>query len=291
VQSFIGEKSGNVIRELGLPNELLSDGDKQFMVYSAKSADTEFLMIIWLPVMAMRQPGNTLHCLRFELDSDNVVKEYRLESRVMKTFVLVVDVELTSSCKEVFWSSNERTKLRKVTDFPSTWEEIQKQQSQERHAEREKREQRERRLKQAEEKRQQQVDELFQQATQGNAGAKQGNADAQLALFKSMRYENPKEALRWLCRSADQGNQYASHILGSIYSREGFSWIDRSLVRRDYQLAYMWYSFGGQMDGEMLHSFAGRHLNAAELSEAENLLREWAPGQCERDLGLVSSTE
>ncbi len=45
------------------------------------------------------------------------------------------------------------------------------------------------------------------------------------------------------------------------------------------------------MDGEMLHFFADRHLNPEELSEAKSLLREWAPGQCKRDLGLVSYTE
>jgi hypothetical protein len=45
------------------------------------------------------------------------------------------------------------------------------------------------------------------------------------------------------------------------------------------------------MDGEMLQFFADRHLTAAELSEAKNLLREWRPGQCEKNLGLVSHTE
>ena len=112
-----------------------------------------------------------------------------------------------------------------------------------------------------------------------------------MKLFKEKRAIYPKEALRWLCKSADQGNQYASHILGSIYSRGGFRWIDRNFARQDYQLAYMWYSLGDQMDGEMLHSFAGRHLNSEELSEAKSLLREWQPGQCERDLGLVSYIE
>jgi hypothetical protein len=287
LQSFIGQGSESVIRELGLPDELLSDGDKQFMVYSARSSDTAFLMIIWVPVWAGNSEANTLHCLRFELDSDNVVKEYRLKSKVLRR-LLLGDQHFYSNCQEVFWIWKEPTKLQKATDFPSTWKEIEKQQNPERYAKWEKREprkeNRERRLKQAEEERQQQVEELFQQA-------KQGNADAQLALFKGIRAQNPKEALRWLCKSADQGNQDARHILGSIYEHDGHIWVDRYFARRDYQLAYMWYSLGGQMDGEMLHSFADRHLNSAELSEAKNMLREWTPGQCERDLGLVSLTE
>lgn len=121
--------------------------------------------------------------------------------------------------------------------------------------------------------------------------ANKGNADAQLKLFKEIRAIYPKEALRWLCKSADQGNQDARHILGSIYEHDEHIWVDRYFVRQDYQLAYVWYSLGGQMDGEMLNSFADRHLNSEELSEAKSLLREWTPGQCERDLGLVSLTE
>ena len=121
--------------------------------------------------------------------------------------------------------------------------------------------------------------------------ANKGNSDAQLKLFKEMRAAYPEEALRWLCQSADQGNQNARHILGSIYEHDEHIWVDRYFVRQDYQLAYMWYSLGGQMDGEMLNSFADRHLNSEELSEAKNLLREWTPGQCERDLDLVSHTE
>jgi hypothetical protein len=121
--------------------------------------------------------------------------------------------------------------------------------------------------------------------------ANKGNSDAQLKLFKEMRAAYPEEALRWLCKSADQGNHNARHILGSIYEHDEHIWVDRYFVRQDYQLAYMWYSLGGQMDGEMLNSFADRHLNSEELSEAKNLLREWTPGQCERDLDLVSHTE
>lgn len=285
LQSFVDQKSENVVRELGLPNELLLDGDKQFMVYSARSSDTAFLMIIWVPVWAGESPDNILHCLRVELDSDNLVKEYRVKSKVMSRLILASDMHFNedwyTTCSKVFWSQKELTKLQKATDFPSTWEDIEKQRNPERYAEKEKRE---KRLKQYEVERQQQLEKLFQQA-------KQGNADVQLALFKRIRYQNPKEALRWLCKSADQGNQDASHISGSIYSRDGFDWIDRNFVRQDDQLAYMWYSLGGQMDGEMLHSFAGRHLNSVELSEAKSLLREWTPGRCERDLGLVSYTE
>jgi TPR repeat protein len=274
LQSFIGQKSESVVRELGLPNELLSDGDKQFMVYSAKSSDTSFLMIIWVPVVnvgAMEDSDNTLHCLRFELDSDNVVKEYRVKSRVMHTLILVFDIDLISSCREAFWSKQEREKLKPETIFRTTWQDIEKEKLTERE------------VKKAE--------KIAQELAKLELEANKGNVDAQLKLFQEIRATNPTEALRWLCKSADQGNQYARHILGSIYEHDGYIWVDRYFARQDYRLAYVWYSLGDQMDQEMLQFFADRHLNSEELSEAKSLLREWAPGQCERDLGLVSYTE
>ena len=64
LQSFIGQESESVIRELGIPDELLSDGDKQFMVYSAWSSGSDIVMVIWIPVWAIHDEGkHTLHCL------------------------------------------------------------------------------------------------------------------------------------------------------------------------------------------------------------------------------------
>jgi hypothetical protein len=288
LQSFTGQESESVIREFGLPDELLSDGDKQFMVYSAKSADTNLIMVMWIPipVWAINDKENTIHCLRFELDSDNVVKEYRFKSKVMST-VVYPGIELLSysNCQEVFWiwegNWKEPIKLQKATDFPSTWKEIEKQRNLETYAEREKRE---RRLKQFEVERQQQLEKLFQQA-------KQGNADAQLALFKRIRYQNPKESLRWLCKSADLGNEEARFIMAKAYEYGGYIGIRKGGIQQNNKLAYVWHALSGLYDEEDLQFFADRHLTAAELSDANKLLREWQPGQCEKDLGLVSYTE
>jgi len=264
LQSFIGQKSESVIRELGMPNDLLSDGNNQFMIYSARSPDTEFLMIIWVPVMARRDPANTLHCLRFELDSDNVVKEYRLKSRVMQTFFLVTDIELTSNCQEVFWSSNERTELQKVTDFPSTWKEIEETEE---------------------------AEKITQERARLEQDASKGNADAQLTLFKEVFSQDTNQALGWLCKSADLGNQEARSIMAKTYEYGGYIWIRKGDIQQNYKLAYVWHALSGLYDEEDLQFFADRHLNSAELSEAKNLLRVWRPGQCEKDLGLVSYTE
>jgi len=274
LQSFIGQKSESVVRELGLPDELLSDGDKQFMVYSARSSDTGFLVFIWLPVWAMRDSDNVLHCLRIELDSDNLVKEYLVKSKVLNR-IFLGDVHFYSNCQEVFWiwkgSWKEPIKLQKATDFPSTWKEIEKEKLTEKE------------VKEAE--------KIAQELAKLELEANKGNSDAQLKLFKEVLSQDTNRALGWLCKSADLGNQEARSIMAKIYQYGGYTWIKKGVVQQDYKLSYLWHALSGLYDQEDLQFFADRLLNSAELSEAKNLLREWTPGQCERDLGLVSYTE
>ncbi len=259
LQSFIGKQSESVVRELGPPNELLSDGDKQFMVYSARSADTEFLMIIWVPVMAMRDPDNTLHCLRFELDSDNVVKEYRLQSRVMQTFILAADIDLNSNCQEVFWNRKERENLKTESIFKATWEDIEAEKAAREEAE--------------------VAEKVAREFAKLEQDASKGDADAQLTLFKELRSQDTDQALGWLCESADLDNQEARSIMAEIYEYGGYVWVKNNVVRQNYKLAYVWHALSGLYDEEDLQFFADRYLTATELSEAKNLLREWTPGR------------
>ena len=248
LDSFIGEKSESVVRELGLPRELLSDGEKQFMLYQATSDETTILMVTWVPVWAFDDIENTAHCLRIELDSDNVVKDYRLESRVIETLVLTFEVNLTSNCREVFWNEKELEKLQITTSFPSAWGEAIKQ-------------------KQAE----------------------PGNVDGQLILFKNLSEEQPEEALIWLCKSADSGGQKARIILKTMYEYGGYPWIKEGIVERDFRLAYVWYALSGA-DLSSRQTYLS-YLTSEERLEAEKMLEDWRPGQCEIDLGLVSVTE
>jgi hypothetical protein len=121
--------------------------------------------------------------------------------------------------------------------------------------------------------------------------ANKGNSDAQLKLFNEMRTAYPEEALRWLCQSADLGNQEARFIMAKTYENGGYTGIRKGDIQQSYKLAYVWHALSGLYDEEDLQFFADRHLTATELSEAKKLLREWRPGQCEKDLGLVSYTE
>jgi len=121
--------------------------------------------------------------------------------------------------------------------------------------------------------------------------AQQGNADAQLALFKHLRKIQPGAALAWICKSADLGNQEARVILGNIFQHGVYFWIEEGIVERNYKRAYVWYALSGQYDQEDLIFFADRYLTPKRQIEAKKALEDWQPGNCERELGLVSYTE
>jgi len=262
LDSFIGQESESVVRKLGLPDEFLSDGDKHFMVYSATSAGTNLLMVLYIPAWADTEWENVIHCLRFELDSDNFVRDYQVKSKQMQAgfvfYTSTQSIDLKSNCREVFWNKEEITNLRMATDFDPKWIEISKRWEE------------------------QEKIELLEQA-------ELGNTDAQLALFKNLSKEQPEAALIWLCKSADSGDQEARIILKQIYEYGGYPWIKEGIVERDFRLAYVWYALSG-VDLSSRQTYLN-YLTSEERLDAEKMLEDWRPGQCERDLGLVSVTE
>jgi len=114
--------------------------------------------------------------------------------------------------------------------------------------------------------------------------AEHGNTDSQLTLFKNLRGQRPAEALTWLCKSADSGNREARVILGSIFEYGGYTWIKEGIVESNYKLAYVWYTLSSKYDQEDMKQFAERWQ-----LDAEKVLDEWQPGNCERDLGLAQN--
>jgi len=120
--------------------------------------------------------------------------------------------------------------------------------------------------------------------------ANKGSTDAQLKLFEGLRASNPTEALRWLCYSADLGNQEARKVLAEIYEYGGYVWIKEGIIEPNYKLAYVWQGLSGQIyPGQQHFYFADRYLTTAELSEAKKMLEDWQPGNCERELGLTNN--
>ena len=81
------------------------------------------------------------------------------------------------------------------------------------------------------------------------------------------------QALRWLRKAAEQGNADAQYNLGVTYG-EGRG------VPQDYIRAYIWLSLAaaqGHENAVKSRDTLARHMTAAQMSEAQNLAREWTP--------------
>jgi len=83
VKTMIGESQESVIRKLRLPDQWVSQGDRQFMTYSAASSSQVVVIFFLTPLLI---PGggvfrdSTLHCYGIEIDSNNMVKNYKIGS-------------------------------------------------------------------------------------------------------------------------------------------------------------------------------------------------------------------
>jgi len=82
-----------------------------------------------------------------------------------------------------------------------------------------------------------------------------------------------------LCHAADQGHPKAQIEVGRLFS-EGVAGAQPDLGR-----AYVWYSLAirGCFVGSELQSLKEK-MSPQEIAEAEHMLANWKPGQCERDL-------
>lgn len=287
LESFIGQKSENVIRELGVPNELLVVGDKKFMMYSAQATGTGVLMIGWIPVWAERDAANILHCLRIELDSANLAKDYQVKSKAKDMLVLFNDVELNSNCREVFWNKKELANLQDTVDTPSTWipsawkEAISQVGIEGLAKEKAERLAIEEAFKRKDISHWRNSLSKYMTTSELKQQSMVGNPYAQFRLYRELMQSEPTTAYRWLCKSADNGHSQARYTLGQIskYSKQ------------DHVQAYVWYALSsysqsGNFNEESLQAFVENNLSAKEYQKARIALLKWRPGQCVAELGL-----
>ena len=85
------------------------------------------------------------------------------------------------------------------------------------------------------------------------------------------------------CPNADLGDAAAQKHIADIYYFGAYN-IDRDLLR-----AYVWYTLsanGGNENAVKTLSLVISELTPEQLKESQNLLKEWAPGQCEDDLNV-----
>ena len=116
--------------------------------------------------------------------------------------------------------------------------------------------------------------------------------DPALQMKIYSRLEKPNRTQRvyglyWLCQAADQGYFQARLEVGNLY------WRGQLNTRKDFIMAYVWYSLAakvsnGDWDVWELRSVKNE-MTPHQLAESEQMLADWEPGQCERDLASDSS--
>ena len=82
---------------------------------------------------------------------------------------------------------------------------------------------------------------------------------------------DPKEALRWCHRAAEQGDALARYNLAERYERA-------KDVPRDLVEAYKWHSLAadrGLKDGAIAKANLERHLTSEQFAEARQRVREF----------------
>ena len=238
ISSLIGEPREIVIEQLGLPNLEFTDENQKYMIYHTLGDGTDVMFFVWIPFpkpdFGDRDQDSALHCLRFKIDSDNLVVNFKLKSGGWMEWFS--SESLNQNCLEFFWSKKE------IRNFQSL------------------------------------------SAPRLEQNAENGLAVDQLELFSLLVANNPRNALRWICKAADQGNAEAEFHMGIIFEH-GHWGIQPNLIQ-----AYVWHSRSSRYRDEWLPSFVDRHLNSEQLARAKQALVDWKPGQCEKSLVFVEDS-
>lgn len=105
-----------------------------------------------------------------------------------------------------------------------------------------------------------------------------GDVSAQWELYKRSK-SNGEPAFEWLCAAADQGYYKAQWELGYLhyYGVHG--------VHKDRVLSFVWYSLvevGGHNTGDVER--IREELKPEQLAMADELIANWGPGLCAKEL-------
>jgi hypothetical protein len=80
-KSLIGESRESVVEKIGVPNQILTDGMQQYMLYEHQSSAKMLGMMVYIPIVyADSQNHKTLHCLKIDLDANLLVVDYEFDS-------------------------------------------------------------------------------------------------------------------------------------------------------------------------------------------------------------------
>lgn len=100
--SLIGESRETVVERIGAPDQVLTDGRQQYLLYEHQSSAKVLGMMVYIPIVyADSQNHKTLHCLKFDLDVDQVVVDYEFDSSAHYSGYG------NYKCHSVFWEEEE----------------------------------------------------------------------------------------------------------------------------------------------------------------------------------------
>ena len=110
--------------------------------------------------------------------------------------------------------------------------------------------------------------------------AETGDAEAQWRLYKRTDDVVDISNMIWLCRAADGGQPWARMEIGRLY-QEGI------VLKKNQFRAYLWYALAGQAGlvnalDEIID--LRKQMSLEQIKEADQLITDWQPGQCEQDL-------
>ena len=267
LDSLIGENKTTILTSLGRPDIALVGEKSSYFIYGGHGDEYQLLLMVYVPVAGQSYPEGTLYCMLLEFDEGNIFRRYEIERHSVIWSGVWSGIEKNiSDCKSTFFSKDELKSL-------STGDT--------------------------------EVDYLLKMRLIDMA--REGDSDAQWELYeKHLTGEN----VTWLCRAADQGHTSACNEIGLLYlyGSNDYRQFENVQIEIDIPRSCMWFHLAGKADITELPQkkdsvlalapYAtvelGRTANAMtdrEIAKAEVLIRAWKPGQCERDLSLLTDED
>ena len=111
LNSLLSQDRQVVYKKIGLPVEEYMLNGTHYLLYATKSDAVTVGLILYVPVFASKEEKTVIHCLRLNIDADNIVKEYEIKSAGQEEFMFTVTYP---SCKSLFWEDNELQSLQRV---------------------------------------------------------------------------------------------------------------------------------------------------------------------------------
>ena len=269
VKTLLGSTSSEIETKIGAPKWIANKDSKTYYIYEWWSNEADIIMVGYLPMpWIFTNKGTEAHCILLEFDSNQHLVDYKTDTESGG-----FHSHSPSDCREVFdmqGYAQSAVSLGRV----NTNADIQLRK---------------------------QVENLSA-ATRERAGA--GDPDAMYLVYLGLydAYSDPVTAWTWLCKAADQGHESA-RIEVAYWHRQSnwelatsgrIAWLHRAHVHPDDRVAYLWYTLAANGNEKRLgirDDLFTETLSSGEIKEAQDMVNNWKPGECERELSTGIGNE